>query len=35
MPLAVMTKSSANSVPRMTTLSKPVPPSIETGALTL
>ena len=31
----VITMSSANSVPSTTTLSKPVPPSIETGALTL
>ena len=35
MPFDVMTMSSANSVPRMTSLSKPVPPSTETGALTL
>ena len=31
MPLTLITMSSANSVPRMTSLSKPVPPSTETG----
>src|SRR5215213_9502230 len=30
-PFAVTTMSSANSVPRTTTLSKPLPPSIDTG----
>src|SRR5215204_2135093 len=35
MPLTLITMSSANSVPSTTSLSKPVPPSTETGAFTL
>ena len=34
-PPSVITKLSGNSVPRITTLSKPLPPSTETGALML
>ena len=35
MPLSVTTKSSPNSVPRTTSVSRPSPPSIRTGASTV
>ena len=34
-PLAVTTKSSPNSVPTTVSVSRPSPPSIRTGALTV